>query len=242
MPNPLPYSSKNKGPDIPEEYLAWSKDKNPEKMDALLTKMSPVIDKSLKSYGSGLQELMPKAKMMAVDAFHTYDSKKGMALSSYLHQQLQSLHREKARREYTVHVPENILLQRNKLYQAKKDFEDQNDREPTLQELSDTTGIPSAAIERTRKYRSTIPSSSGQSEEGDEIFSRVRNPDRIWSDYVYFDLDPVDKIIFEMTTGYGGSSIIPKHEIARKLKISPAAVSQRISKIINRLQEMPSGS
>ena len=59
----------------------------------------------------------------------------------------------------------------------------------------------------------------------------------MWSDYVYYDLDPIDKKIFEWTTGYAGSKIIPKGEVAKKLRITPAAVSLRINKIVKKLEE-----
>ena len=40
-----------------------------------------------------------------------------------------------------------------------------------------------------------------------------------------------------MLTGYAGAKTYPKGEIARRLKISPAAVSQRINKISSMLEE-----
>lgn len=244
MPNKYraipPYSSKKTTSGVPEEYTSWSKSQTPENLDKLLIKMSPTIDQTLKSYGT--EGLGTKAKTMAVAAFKTFDPKKGMALGTYLHQQLQALQRERAKRSNTVHIPENVLLQKNKLYRAGKTFESEYDREPTVMELSDITGIPRAAVERARKYRGTIPASATQSESGDDLFARTRDYDKVWADYVYFDLDPMDKRLFEMTTGYAGSTIYPKGDIARKLKISPSAVSQRINGIIAKLEEVPSAS
>ena len=88
-----------------------------------------------------------------------------------------------------------------------------------------------------RKYKSFIPSTLGTSEKEEFMFKGNKSPDNIWADYVYFDLDPRDKKIFEWTTGYGGTNIISKGSIAKKLKISPASVSVRINRIITKLAE-----
>lgn len=69
------------------------------------------------------------------------------------------------------------------------------------------------------------------------MISVKQDPQEMWADFVYADMDSIDQRIYEMCTGYGGVDIIPKKDIAAALKISPAAVSQRISKIVKRLQE-----
>jgi DNA-binding Lrp family transcriptional regulator len=59
----------------------------------------------------------------------------------------------------------------------------------------------------------------------------------MWLDYVYFELDPIDKKIYELSTGYKGSEKLPKKEIARQLNISAPAVSKRINKILKKIEE-----
>jgi DNA-directed RNA polymerase specialized sigma subunit len=220
---------------FPEEYKVWKQDPSGENMSSLMKKMNHTIDKTLKTYGA--PELRTRAKILATQAFNTYDPNKGMALNTYLHQQLQALQREKARRGQVVHIPENVRLTKNKIFQATKAFESENDREPNMEELADLTGIPKSAISRSYTYKATSAQGSSQSDTGEDLYSRPRDFDRVWTDYVYFDLDPRDKKIFEMTTGYGGASIYSKGEIARKLKLSPSAVSQRINKIVTKLEE-----
>ena len=52
-----------------------------------------------------------------------------------------------------------------------------------------------------------------------------------WLDFVYGDLSPVDKLVMDMTLGRNGRKRTSTQEIARKLNISPGAVSQRAAKI-----------
>jgi DNA-directed RNA polymerase specialized sigma subunit len=237
--NPFPSRlTEKKQVSVPEEYMTWKQSPTKNNLGPLMKKLDPVIDKALKSYGgSAADSLKARARLMTVDYLNSYDPSKGMALSSYLHQNLKSLNREKAKRSYTVHIPENVLLQKNKLYQATKTFESENGREPNVDELSDITGIPRKAIERSRGYKGTVAASTATTEKGDNLYSSTKDYEQIWSDYVYHDLDPVDKKIFEWSTGYSGSKIIPKGEMARKLGITPAAVSLRVNKIVKKLED-----
>ena len=80
-------------------------------------------------------------------------------------------------------------------------------------------------------------------EKGDTLLQgEVDENEDPWRDYVYHDLDTKSRKIFEWTTGYGGTKILPKQEIARRLKITPAAVSSRIQTIIAFLEARPSGA
>ena len=52
-----------------------------------------------------------------------------------------------------------------------------------------------------------------------------------WFDFVYGDLSPTDKLVVDMTLGRNGRRRTSTQEIARKLNITPGAVSQRAAKI-----------
>jgi len=237
--NPFPTKLTNKPKmEIPQEYTDWKASPTKKTLSPLMNTLDPVIDKALKTYGGASADaLRTRARLMTIDYLNSYDPSKGMALSSYVHQNLKSLNREKAKRAHTVHIPENVILQKNKLYQATKTFESEYGREPNTDELSDITKIPRKAIERSRNYKGTIASSIAITEKGDSLFSKGADFEKVWSDYVYHDLDPIDKKIFEWTTGYAGAKVIPKGMVAKKLKITPAAVSLRINKIVKKLEE-----
>jgi len=237
-PFPKNLTDKNKVTAFPQEYTEWKANPTRKNLHPLMTKLDPVIDKALKTYGGNYSDaLRTRARLMTIDYLNSYDPTKGMALSSYIHQNLQALNREKAKRTYTVHIPENVILQKNKLYQATQTFESEYGREPNVDELSDITGVPRKAIERARNYKATTTTASAMTEKGDSLFSKGKDYEQVWSDYVYYDLDPINKKIFEWTTGYAGSKTIPKGEIAKRLKITPAAISLRINKIVKKLEE-----
>ena len=72
-----------------------------------------------------------------------------------------------------------------------------------------------------------------RTEEGAVYKPGVQQPDKeaIWADYVYYDLDPIDQKIFEWRTGRNGQKVLTVTEIAKRLKMSPASVSQRAKRI-----------
>jgi DNA-directed RNA polymerase specialized sigma subunit len=63
----------------------------------------------------------------------------------------------------------------------------------------------------------------------------------IWLEYVHHDLDPIDKKILEWKTGMYGKQVLSTNEIARRLNITPSAVSQRAAKIAMKIEAGQSG-
>jgi DNA-directed RNA polymerase specialized sigma subunit len=111
--------------------------------------------------------------------------------------------------------------------------------DPTNTQLADILGISEKQIRKADSYNHAVSSSTFTSEKGDSMQETDRNYFNIWVDYVYNDMDDKDKKIFERVSGYNNSAIKPKQDIAKELKMTPAAVSYRINNITSKLEEMP---
>ena len=239
-PRSGPASPKAEGHDYLEEArLAWAAQRNPANAGMLLKQLEPTIDSAMTSYAPAEREtLHTRARLIALQAADTYDPRKGTKLNSHVFTALQALNREKARRQNIIHVPENILLEQNRLRKSRQEFTSEIGREPTIDELADHTGMSVRRIEKVQtRDGAAMAGAQTLTEKGDLMFSRAEDPQRVWADYVYHDLDERDKKIFEWSTGYGGSERLRKIDIAKKLKITPAAVSHRIGRIVGRLEE-----
>jgi DNA-directed RNA polymerase specialized sigma subunit len=223
---------------LQDTFNVWKGSPDKVNTGLLLKELQPTISSAMNSYapGSGDEFDIP-AKMMALDAVKRYDPKQGAKLNTHVFNSMKSLNRLKADRSNIIHIPENVLLEKNKLNGVKAGLESELGREPTIDELADRTGISPARIEKINKYRNVQSESSMLTEKGDTLFERKKDPHKIWAEYVYHDLDPVDKKIYEWSTGYGGNETYKKGEIARRLNMSAPAVSQRINKIIAKLEE-----
>lgn len=220
-------------------YEKWKEEGTPDSTRELITFLTPQIDSALKTFSPGMESgLRLKAQTMAMKALKTYDPTKGMHLKSYVYQQLQPIQREYGKRLNVTKLPERHILERKALVQSENEFIETNGRPPSTAELADFTSIPLKRIAAIRKHGIPLSESSRvHPETGDSMISVKQDPQEMWADFVYADMDSIDQRIYEMCTGYGGVDIIPKKDIAATLKISPAAVSQRISKIVKRLQE-----
>lgn len=226
---------------LDDAYEFWKKNQSPANMDRLLRAASPAINKALSSFAAGDKALTARAKRLAIDAFRTFDPKKGAKLGTHLYIRLQPLQREYTQRSTISEVPERVQLDKFRLEQAERALTDELGREPADEEVAEYTGLSPKRIAHVRSFaRKSFAESQLASTEGELVQPAVADvtPEDIWIEYVYHDLDPVDKKILEWKTGMYGKKVLSTNEIARRLKITPSAVSQRASKIALRLENV----
>lgn len=231
-------------PTLEQHWEDWKRTPTPENMDLLSAKSKPIVDKALTSYAGGNPALLTRARILAAQAFKSYDPKGGAKLQTHLMTQLQPLIRHQ--KEYTsvVHVPERVQTDLYRVNQEHQNFFDENGREASDSEMADRTGLSMRRIAHVRKFQrgevaeSTLTSTTEEGEQ--ETFypgTQTHDPQKIWTEYVHHDLSPVDQKILEWKTGYNGKDIISNNEIASRLKLSAGAVSQRSAKIAKLLAQ-----
>jgi len=220
-------------------YKRWKQSNSSEDFKKLLDETKNIQSSALKSYG-GLGDPFSegKARILAAEALRSYDPSKGAAINTHLMSQLRRLHRYSDRNSL-INIPEDVRYGKNRIYEAERELASELDRDPTDSELADRTGF---SLRKLRKYKSyaTAPKleSSFVDEEGREYMPGVDAGDDAAIDYVYFDLPATDRKIMEWRTGYNGAKQLSNNEIAKKLRISPGAVSQRMNSIISKWQHM----
>jgi DNA-directed RNA polymerase specialized sigma subunit len=198
----------------------------------ILKSLKPTIDSALKSYTQGNEEYRTKAKVLALDAVKSYDPSKSK-LETHVFNNLKRLQRLSADRGNFVHVPEQSALDKRQLDKLIYSYSIDNGREPSYQWLSDQTGMPIKKISRLLNIKGQTSLSMTNSEQGDSLAAAPRNAMQLYEDTLYQELDDTDRKIYEWLTGYQGSPMLDRSTVARKLKISLPALSQRISKIDN---------
>lgn len=221
-------------------YAQWQRDPTPNTVQQFLQSARPVISKALTSYAGGDKALTARAKRLAIDALKKYDPERGTKLQTHLLIQLQPLRRDYMKRLTPVHIPERIQIDKYHLDMTDREFKAMHEREPSDAELSDLTGLSAKRIARIRMFdkglisegQTANPESGVQLPGSDEIA-----PDDIWLEYVHHDLNPIDKKILEWKTGIYGKQVLSTNEIARRLNITPSAVSQRAARIALKIEE-----
>lgn len=229
---------------LEEHWGTWKQAPTPQNMGRLLTEAKPIIDSAITSYTGGNKLLTGHAKALAMGAFKTYDPKAGAKLQTHLMTQMQPLIRLQGTHSTAVKVPERIRADLYHMRQEERKFTDDIGREPSDQELADRTGLSMKRLGHVRKFaRSEVPESglTSTTEEGEEETfypgTETNDPEKIWKEYVHHDLAPIDQKILEWKDGFNGAKILSTNEIARRLKITPGAVSQRAAKIAKLLAQ-----
>ena len=222
-------------------YQAWRQAPGPESGDKLIKAIDPVLTSALRTYvGPQYSPAMKsKAKVMALRAAETYDPSKAK-LRTHLMFQLQGLHRPAAQEFNILHLPEQVGLDRFHLDRAENELRDELGRDPSTPELADHTGLSVRRIGYIRKYKPAFAQGSMQrtTSEGEDIWEPAvvggQDP-RAWHELVYNDLHPIDQTIMEYTLGLHGKPTLQNQELAKKLNLSPGAISQRKAKIQQKL-------
>lgn len=226
-------------------FTTWRGAPTPANGGLLLKQLDPVIKTALTSYGGGAAgspTLRGRAKRLALDAAKTYDPNRG-SLQTHVMSHLRRLHRVGGREQQIISVPERLMLASQQLGAAETELTDRHGRLPSTRELADHTGLSLKRIAQIRSMKAPVAEGSYlQRYATDENFEMPASvvpgqAGQEWEELVYQDLDPIDQTIMEHGLGLHGVQRLGGSEIAKKLGISPSAVSQRTARIQQLLDE-----
>ena len=205
----------------------------------VLAELEPTIDKAISSYAGGDKAYKTQARILALEAVNSYDPDKGAALSTHVFNNLKRLQRISAQRGNLTKVSENTALERIQIQRAMREWQADKGTDPTTEDLASVTGLSRRRIDAVMNNKPVVPDSLIQTPEGENLVASNDNQRALdlYNSAIYDELDATDKKIYEWCTGYGKGEKLPNTEIAKRLKISPAAVSQRLSKISRQFAE-----
>lgn len=221
-------------------WKTWNKSQSAVDYDKLFSAARPTIDSAIRSYvGADADPVVrQRASLLAHDAIKTYNPQKGASLKSHIMIQLRPITRFARKITTPVDIPEKRVADIYKLTSAEQELSERLGRDPTDDELADYTGLTKRRLSVIRKSRlmELRPPVGEEGQEMDVAATSV-NPEDVWIDYVYHDMDPLNKKIMEWKLGLYGQPQLSNQDIARRLKLTPSAVSQRTNTIIKRLEE-----
>jgi len=214
------------------EYDTWVTDPSPDNMAHVIRTLEPTINSEVQRYTGSKPLLRSKAKTLAVSAVRSYDPAQGARLRSWVVTQMQPLSRY-GQQLRPVHAAEVAIRQAAEVNRQSEELADELEREPTVEELADITGI---SVQRITKLRERVKPSvmegvfapTGESDEGNSLPGTVL-PNRLGTaeEIVYESLDARDKQIFDWKTGKHGKVSLTNQDIAKRLGLTPASISQR---------------
>ena len=226
-----------KNQDTQVNYNNWKQTPDREQQTAMMRSLDPAIRNAVKKYTGGDDAVaMGQAKILVLKALPRFDPKQAK-IETFVDRQLQPLMRWQSRRSRPVKMPDQALLDLQRLSNAERELEIENGRAPDIVALADHTGLSRKRIQQLRSGNmmtvnssQETPDSDGGVSYADEFAVQGGNQDA-WIRMVREDLTGPDRFILEHTLGLDGAPRLNNTEIARRLKLSPGAISQRKARI-----------
>lgn len=224
-------------PEYHSAYQEYMRDNSPEAASALLGRLNPVIDESLRSYGGSESQTATaraRAKKLTLEAVRRYDPARAK-LRTHLLSHLRGLRRSVERSVSGVYVPEQWRLDSRRVDNETSDARDELGREPSDAEVADRLMIPVDRVRRARGVPGTLAASQF---EGSQAGSG--HDQKAWDGWVngiYHDSNPIDQVILEHSYGLFGKPVLPANKIAEMVGLSGGAVSQRKARLQTQLDE-----
>jgi len=224
---------------VTPEFEQWKKDPSPDNLATVLKTLEPTVVSEVQRYSGPKTLLRAKAKTLAIKAVQTYDPTKGAQLRSWVVTQLQPLSRY-SQRLRPVRVSEMAIRQAAEVHTQGKHLEEELGHTPTTEELADRVGISKERIEELqRTVRPVVSESSMVDPETGEPFQPAVTQTNVMdfaSEAVYDSLTPREKQIYDWKTGGHGQAMMPNQEIAKRLGVTPALISQISQQIAGKIQ------
>lgn len=217
-----------------ELWEKWKKQQTSENEAALLRALEPIIFSEVRRWQGVLapQLLEIEAKRLALEAAKNFSPKYGAKLSTHVSNQLKRLSRLTYTHQNIARIPENKVLRISAYQAAVSNLKDDLGRDPTVAEISEELCWPRSQVEMIQKMLHGEYTESG-------VPVPIFDKDNVGANtvsYAYHDLSPIQKKIFEHTTGWGGAKILDRVSLAKKLKITPAQLSYQKRKLVEELQ------
>ena len=235
-----PTSYKKLEKNYTDVYNNWKATPDAKTSGELLKAVSPIVRTAIRTYGGANPSptLNSKAKQIILSSMPRYDPNKAQ-LNTFLMQQLQALQRARFKEQEIITIPEQIRLDYQHMTTAENELRDKLGRQPSTLELSDHVGLSPKRLTYIRKAHPGASESSltrYQEDTEDVYMPPVESDDtKNWLEFIYYSVDPRDQLILEHSFGLHGKPVITNQELARKLGITPSAVSQRKAKLQNQI-------
>lgn len=211
-----------------ELWEQWKRTKAPPDLQKLLDQMSPIINREVNKWAASISRSLLEAegKRLAVEAFEQFDPKAGAALSTFLTSRLLKLSRLVYSTQNTARLSETKTLLFHTYNSATNELRDMHGREPTNEELSDHLGWSPKKLEAFQRQ-------AGRKEyiESEEHPDNGEYAEDYLTDFIYHDLTPLQKKIFEYRTGYNGTAKLSGKDIMAQLNITQGQLSYQVNLI-----------
>lgn len=226
-----------------ELWRKWQRSQSQLDLDTLIKQMMPLIKTEVKKHTGVVDYLTleSEALIQSKKAFQSYNPNMGATLATHLVNSLKKIKRLIYDRTTFLKVPEAHQLKWSTYNIAKEDLSNKFGRDPTFSELKDHLGWSQNALTVFQKYMNKSEFSENKPIPKPIAIEMalMDTQDKKMLAYLYHDLSPQEKRLFELLTGYGGSPQASSAQvIMKRLGINQNQLSYQKKKLIKKIEEM----
>lgn len=242
----MPVSAVSRGSREEQLLQEWKRSgKSPYALQPLLSSLAPLIQSYVNKYRAAdvsQVALKTEAENIVIRGLGTYSPSKG-SLSTYLNWQLRGLGRFVEKHQNLARIPGSRIRFVGRFQAATSALQEELGRAPTLTEVARRGKIPRTHVQRLQEELRTVhitgmemgPNATSPSEIGTYSFSA----DKERLELIYPDLTAIEQQVVDFTSGRGRKPIIASTNVlARKLKVSPARISNIRASIARKVQAL----
>ena len=221
-----------------EMIANWQKNKDDETFIELQNRFSPIVHKTVNQYrttGVSNAALYANAQTNLMKAFETYDPKHNTQPITHVYNYMKKVQRVASDSLMSGHIPEARNIKKATFQTAIINLKDRLGYEPNIDEICDELGWNKKEAARMMNELSGETTASNAQFDFYGQSRQEQSKDSILSDYLYHELDPKQKTIFEYTYGYNGKPKLTNSEIAKKMKVNDMYITRAQSKMGERL-------
>lgn len=215
----------------------------------LIKSFDPLINSQVQKFSnSGLPVIALKneARNLVSQAIDTYNPNMGTQLNTHTVNYLKKLSRFTTNYQNVGYIPEPRALKIGQYQTVVKNLEMEKGREPTAAEIADAMNISIKEVERlkTEMRKDLSMNIINEDEDNPGGFYEHIAPQYTDSklkeaiDFVYFDADPIDKKILEMTLGLFGNQKRTNKEIMLQLNLTETEFNKRKKELATKIKEL----
>lgn len=221
-------------PSVPE-WNQWRDNPTPENLSSVLKVVQPTLDSAARRYPHINPAILGgEAKRLAVQAIKSYEPGAGASLTTHVFNHLRPLSRYSQTVTKAINVPRGAREGYAAYLGAKRDFMEENNREPHDAELMDILGVNRQKLTRLHQL-GTYEFPEGQLENSPDVTNQDDRRLDLWADYVYHDLPDRDKMIMDLKMGRNGQQTLDSTAIAAKMGLHPSYINRRAQEIGQRI-------